>query len=186
MNKENYLALCRRHIKRPGLDGLLDYLEKTDFFTAPASTRFHNDHAEGLCEHHLNVHSQLDRLSNVYPEIKASEESKAICALFHDVNKINCYKTELRNKKVNGTWVQVPFYTFKEDFPFGSHGGKSVFIIERFMRLTIEEAVAINCHMGNEDGRYSVFNAYEKYPLAWLLHVADEAATVLDEKKEEK
>lgn len=186
MSKETFLSIYREHITRPGSAELLAYLEKTDFFAAPASTRFHSSHDGGLCEHSLCVYSQLKRLHSIYPEIEASEESLAICGLLHDICKAGCYKIEMRNKKESGQWVQVPFYTFQENFPFGSHGGKSVFLLTRFIRPTIEEAVAINCHMGNEDGKYTVSASYEKYPLAWLLHVADEAATYLDEKKEEK
>lgn len=186
MSKETFLSLYREHITRPGSAELLAYLEKSDFFTAPASTRFHGDCEGGLCEHSVNVYNQLVRLHKSYPEVPVTDENIAICALLHDVCKIGCYKTEMRNKKENGAWVQVPFYTFKEDFPYGSHGGKSVFMIQHYMRLTVEEAVAINCHMGNDDGKYTVFSAYEKYPLAWLLHVADEAATIFDEKKEDK
>lgn len=181
MSKETFLSLYREHITRPGSAELLAYLEKSDFFTAPASTRFHGSHEGGLCEHSINVYHELKRILTVYPEISASEETIAVCALLHDICKIGCYKTELRNKKENGTWVQVPFYTFKEDFPFGSHGGKSVFMARHYMTLSIEEAVAINCHMGNEDWKYTVSASYEKYPLAWALHVADEAATYIKE-----
>lgn len=186
MSKEKFFELYRTHITRPGSSELLSYLEKSDFFTAPASTRFHGDYEGGLCEHSVNVYNQLTRLLKSYPEINVSDESIAICALLHDICKIGCYKTEMRNKKVNGEWIQTPFYIFQESLPYGSHGGKSVFMIQHYMRLTVEEAVAINCHMGNDDGKYTVFNSYEKYPIAWLLHVADEAATVMDEKKEDK
>lgn len=186
MSKEKFIELFCTYITRSGSTELLDYLEKSDFFTAPASTRFHGDHPGGLCEHSVNVFNQLTRLCEAYPEINATTETIAIISLLHDVCKISSYKTEMRNAKQNGVWVQVPYYTFKESMPFGNHGGKSVFMIERFMRLTVPEAVAINCHMGNEDGKYTVSAAYEKYPLAWLLHVADEAATYLNETKEDK
>lgn len=75
--------------------------------------------------------------------------------------------------------MKKPYYTFKEDFPYGGHGSKSV-----FMTLSDEEAVAINCHIGLFDQGANVAaigSAYERYPLAWLLHVADEAATYLVE-----
>lgn len=181
MSKETFLTIYRKHIARPGSAELLAYLEKSDFFAAPASTRFHGDHEGGLCEHSVNVYNQLVRLCAAYPDVAVSDETISICALLHDVCKIGCYKTEMRNKKVNGEWIQVPYYTFDESFPYGSHGGKSVFMIQHYMRLSVEEAVAINCHMGNEDGKYTVSSAYEKYHLAWLLHAADEAATFLDE-----
>ena len=116
-----------------------------------------------------------------YPEITINVETITIIALLHDICKVDTYKVDYRNKKdENGEWQRVPYYVFEEKFPYGNHGGKSVFLISRFMKLTDGEAVAIQCHMGNEDGKYSVSEAYKKYPLAWLLHVADEASTYLD------
>ena len=84
---------------------------------------------------------------------------------------------------MNGTWEQQPFYTVDEQFPYG-HGEKSVFIAERFIRLTSEEAVAIRYHMGGFDakpGDYSISKAYEMYPLGAMLHSADLLASYLDE-----
>lgn len=184
--KERFLAGFDKYIKRDGAGELLAWIETTDFFTTPASTRFHGDHEGGLCEHSINVFNQLRRLCTAYPEIIITAETGAIVSLLHDVSKIGCYKTELRNaKNADGQWVKVPYYAFDEQFAYGGHGSKSVFLIERFMRLTEEEAVAINCHMGNEDGKYTTSRSYEQYPLAWLLHVADEAATFIDERKED-
>ena len=126
------------------------------------------------------------RLIKVYPEVQTTPETAAIVTLLHDLCKIGCYKQELRNKKENGVWRSVPTYVFNESFCFGSHGAKSVYLITKFMRLTDEEAVAINCHMGFADrgsGDYSIGNAFEQTPLAWLLHVADESATYIRETK---
>lgn len=184
MSKERFIELYSQYITRPGASELLKYIESSDFFTAPASTKFHGSHQGGLCEHSVNVWEEMVRLLKVYPEIKANAETTAIVTLLHDLCKIGCYKTELRNKKENGVWVQVPFYTFQEDFCYGGHGSKSVFLIQKFMNLTEEEAVAINCHMGFSDrspGDFSLGTAYEQYPLAWLLHVADESATYVRE-----
>lgn len=183
--KERFLAGFDKYIKRDGAADLLAWLEATDFYTAPASTRFHGDHEGGLCEHSINVFNQMCRLLRSYPEIKTNGETTAIISLLHDVCKIGCYKTEYRNAKdANGVWQKVPYYAFDEQFAYGNHGGKSVFLISRFIRLTEEEAVAIQCHMGNEDGKYGVSESYRRYPLAWLLHVADEAASFIDERME--
>ena len=182
--RERFLELYRQYIKRPGSEALLTWIENSDFFEAPASTRFHGDHAGGLCEHSVNVWEELVRLLRAYPEIKTTGETVAIISLLHDLCKVGCYKTELRNKKENGVWKSVPFYTFQEDFCYGGHGSKSVFLIQNCMPLTEEEAVAINCHMGFADrspGDYSLGNAYGQFPLAWLLHVADESAAYIRE-----
>lgn len=184
MNKERFIEIFTTYIKRPGAEKLLEWLESTDFYTAPASTRFHGNWEGGLCEHSIHVWEELVRLLRAYPEIKVSGETAAIVTLLHDLCKIGCYKTELRNKKENGVWRSVPVYTFKEDFCFGGHGSKSVFLIQKFMNLTDEEAVAVNCHMGFADrgaGDYSLGNAFEQYSLAWLVHVADESATYVRE-----
>jgi hypothetical protein len=124
------------------------------------------------------------RLLRAYPEVSASGETVAIITLLHDLCKIGCYKTELRNKKEDGVWRSVPYYTFNEDFCYGGHGSKSVFLAQSHMTLTPEEAVAINCHMGFSDrgpGDFSLGAAYEQHPLARLLHVADESATYIRE-----
>ena len=184
MSKEKYVELYRKYITRPGADALLAWLEESSFFSDPASTRFHGCYDGGLCEHSVNVWDELVRLLKAYPEIKVTAETAAIVSLLHDVCKVGCYKQELRNKKVNGVWVQQPVYVFQEDFPFGGHGCKSVYLIQKHMALTDDEAVAINCHMGSWDRNptdSSVGAVYEKYPLAWLLHVADESATYIRE-----
>lgn len=167
------------HIKREGSTKLLQWLESTDFFTAPGSTRFHDCYKGGLADHSVKVFNELVRLLRAYPEVKVSAETAAIVTLLHDVCKANCYKVELRNKKnEHGQWVQVPVYTFQEDFSFGGHGSKSVYLIQKFMKLTDEEAVAINCHMGVENGNWAVNDAYRAYPLAFLVHTADMASTI--------
>ena len=185
-SRERFIKLFNEYIGRSGADELLEWLESTDFFDAPASTRFHGDHAGGLCEHSVHVWEELVRLLKAYPEVRVSGETAAIVALLHDLCKIGCYKTEFRNQKVNNIWVKQPVYVFNEDFCFGGHGSKSVYLAQKYIRLTDEEAVAINCHMGPWDRNpsdYSLGNAYEQYPLAWLLHVADESATYIREKK---
>ena len=176
--QDEFRALYKKYITREGADKLLDWLETTDFMKAPASTRFHEAYEGGLAEHSVQVWHQLVRLLKAFPEVKVSGETASIVSLLHDICKVNCYKVEMRNKKINGVWEQVPFYTFKEDFCFGGHGSKSVYVIQSFMQLSDEEAVAINCHMGVENGNYAVNDAYRMYPLAFLVHTADMAATL--------
>lgn len=168
-----------KYIKREGSVELLKWLKSTDFFNAPGSTRFHDCYAGGLADHSVRVFHELVHLLKVYPELKVSAETAAIVTLLHDVCKANCYKVEMRNKKdETGRWIQVPTYTFKEDFSFGGHGSKSVYLIQKFMQLTDEEAVCINCHMGVENGNFAVNDAFRAYPLAFLVHTADMASTI--------
>lgn len=171
-------------IHRDGIEDLMGWLRSSDFYTAPASTRYHGAFEGGLLNHSLAVHDHLRGLVDFYglgEEI--SDESVAICALFHDLCKVGCYRTEMRwRKDAQNRWEQYPTYKFDEDFPFGGHGSKSVYLVQHFMRLEPEEAAAINCHMGAYDSTsYSnPSSAFSTYPLAWLLHVADEAATHID------
>ena len=107
--KERFVSLYKQYIKREGSERLLDYLLKSDFFTAPASTRFHGAYAGGLVEHSLNVfdclsdYLQRERVKEVY-QLSCDMETVAIVALLHDVCKIDCYKESMLNQKINGTW----------------------------------------------------------------------------------
>lgn len=185
--KEEFERIAKTNILRDGLLDLLAWLQDTDFYTAPASTRFHGAHEGGLVQHSLNVYSQLKKLCAFY-ECDASEESIAIVSLFHDLCKVGVYKVEMRwRKNQYNQWEQYPTYKFEEDFAYGGHGSKSVFLVQTFMQLSPEEASAINCHMGQWDATtYSnPTPVFERNLLAWLLHVADEAADYFLENKKE-
>ncbi len=187
--KEEFISIYKEKIKREGADKLLDWLEnRSDFFTAPASSQYHLAKEGGLCEHSLNVYySLLDYLSRerVKTEygLHVSDETAATVALLHDVCKADCYVVSTRNKKdEHGVWQTVPYYEFRDKMPYG-HGEKSVYIVSGFMRLSREEAFAIRYHMGfsgTEDQR-NVGAAFEMYPLAFALSVADmEAAYFIE------
>lgn len=181
--KEEFKRIIKANIDRDGINELMDWLDNTDFYTAPASTKYHGACEGGLVMHSLNVYSELKKLCAVYaPEI--SEESVAIVALFHDLCKVGFYKTEMRwRKDANDKWEQYATYKHDEDFAFGGHGSKSVYLLMYYMRLLPDEASAVNCHMGAWDAStYSnPSEVYSRNTLAWLLHVADEAATYLRE-----
>lgn len=186
--KQEYLEICRREIHREGLEDLLNWLQKADFFTAPASTRYHGAYKGGLCQHSLDVYEFALKLADACG-IEYKPEEIAVSALFHDICKVNFYKTDEKNKKVDGEWIKVPYYVVAEKLVYGGHGSKSVFLCERFMKLTIEEAVAINNHMGMAPGGDTVrdsSNAYEAFPLAWVIHAADEAAAYLLDRSPEE
>lgn len=183
--KQEFQRIAFRDITRPGIEPLMDWIESTDFFSAPASTRYHDAMPGGLVLHSLNVHSHLVDLCGWFG-CNAPVESVAIVSLFHDICKIGMYKTELRwRKDDNNKWEQYETYKHDEDFAYGGHGSKSVFLLQSFMRLTPDEASAINCHMGQHDATiYSnPSTVYERNKLAWLLHVADEAATYIKVKE---
>lgn len=182
-NTERFNSLVES-INREGIPELLEWLGKSDFYSAPASTRFHNACPGGLLEHSLNVYDELLRLLKAYPEISknVSEGSAKITALFHDLCKADMYTTEQRNRKTpEGRWESYTAYSINEKFAYGGHGSKSVYLLSRFLKLTPEEATAVNCHMGAWDGNEYVGKAFEQFPLAWILHVADESATYVRE-----
>lgn len=187
--KNEFIDIFTTHIKRDGADKLLEYLSNSDFFTAPASARFHLSEEGGLCQHSVNVYKRLFKIiSEEYGDNSPfSDETIAICGLLHDVCKVNFYAVDYRNVKENGEWVKVPYYRVDEKFPYG-HGEKSVFIVSQYMRLKADEAMAINWHMGGFDervkgGSYALSEAMGKYKLVLLMHIADLQASYLDENR---
>ncbi len=192
-DKEKFLQIYNEKIKREGADKLLDFLEnKSDFFTAPASTRYHNAYEGGLLRHSLNVYECLcaylerERVKNTY-KLSVSEETAAVTALLHDICKVNFYKVSYRNSKNDqtGQWERVPYYTINDTLPYG-HGEKSVYMISGFIKLSREEAMAIRWHMGFSgiEDKNTIGAALEKYPLAFALSVADMEASYFLEGEE--
>jgi len=207
--KERFIEIYNEHITRPGADKLLEWLEKSDFFTAPASTRFHLNRPGGLVEHSLHVYDRLLNLVNTETAVDlqdVSMETIAICGLLHDLCKVDVYVKEFKNQKTydpekvakaqrwevkhdnNGDfiWETVEIYKFDDQIPYG-HGEKSVYIISGFMKLTREEAFAIRYHMGpwQEGEKQNAGKAFGIYPIAGLTHIADMMASYLDENEDE-
>lgn len=174
--KEEFIDLLRS-TKREGVEEIINFLEKTDFYKAPASTRYHGNYEGGLLEHSLKVYEILkEKVKNSAIDINAQEDTIILVTLLHDICKANYYKVDYRNaKNERGEWEKVPYYTVDDTIPYG-HGEKSVMMITEYMRLTSEEKYCIRWHMGFTEpkelyGTISV--AYKKYPLALLLHEAD-------------
>ena len=178
--KEQFLTLLNQ-VKREGINELIDFIEKTDFFEAPASTRFHGNYEGGLAEHSIKVYEILKhKIETSIEPIKVSEDSIIIIGLLHDLCKANFYKIDYRNAKNSlGVWEKVPYYTVDDTIPYG-HGEKSVMMITEYMKLTSEEKYCIRWHMGFTEPKeqYTTLGlAYKKYPLALLTHEADLEAT---------
>lgn len=188
--KARFIALLSS-VEREGMDDLLAYLESSDFYEAPASTKYHGAYKGGLVEHCLNVHEALIfGLANLkesefaIPPIK--DDSVVIVALLHDLCKVNTYHEDFKNvKNANGVWEKVPTFRREPLLPMG-HAGKSLFIIQKFIKLTVEEALAIYWHMGAYDtSTYNTWDelsqAYNSTLLAFLLQQADMMATYIME-----
>lgn len=178
--KEKFIELLRS-TNRENIEELIKFIQKTDFFEAPASTRFHGSREHGLVEHSLKVYELLlQKVKTASIEIKTPEESLILIALLHDICKANYYKIDYRNaKNALGVWEKVPYYTVDDTIPYG-HGEKSVMMITEYIKLTPEEKYAIRWHMGFSEPKEvygTLGQAFKKYPLALLLHEADMEAT---------
>jgi len=189
-DKEIFIDLLKL-TKRKGVNELINWLEtSTDFFTAPASTKYHLNEEGGLLKHSLNVCYEL--FSEMQPKdvldgFVVSDEGVdkiIIVSLLHDICKANYYTVKTKNvKNKDGKWVKEPYYTVDDQFPVG-HGEKSVILIQKFIKLTDEEIMAIRWHMGGfepKDNYQYISNAFGKCKLALQLHIADLKATYLDE-----
>lgn len=185
---------------RTGTDKLIEFLRKSDFYTAPASTKYHLSCEGGLLQHSLNVYDALISKVKNNPTWQQdfNPASLIVTALLHDLCKTYFYVSEVKNRKVykeNGSkmdsngrydWESYMGYTIEDQFPYG-HGEKSVMMIEQFIRLSPEERYAIRWHMGFSEPKEnwnSLGKTYEKYPLALALSEADLEATYLMEKED--
>ena len=180
--KEEFIELLKS-TNREGMDKLLAWIEKSDFYKAPASTRFHGSYEGGLLEHSLNVYKVLKQKLTQFPFasiLNVNDDTLIIITLLHDICKANYYCVEMRNKKnEDGIWVKEPYYSINDTIPYG-HGEKSVMMISKFINLSMEEMYAIRWHMGYTEPKelYNTIGAaFKKYPLALLMHEADLEAT---------
>lgn len=171
--KSQILALLGG-IKRPGMDRLIAYLEASDFFTAPASGRFHAAHPEGLAEHSLGTYTLFAQKVKTYG-IDLPADSVKLCGLLHDVCKIGVYRRGKRNVKEDGKWIEKECWLSEDDLPLG-HGEKSIYLIQKHIQLTDLEALVIRWHMGFSEPREQWENfdtARGAHPAMMALHIAD-------------
>ncbi|MBP2656234.1 MAG: hypothetical protein H6Q73_3803 [Firmicutes bacterium] len=191
--KDRFIELLES-TNRDGIKELIQYLNGTDFFTAPASTKYHGAKEGGLVEHSLAVYDNLEIVLNVFSFEGYIQDTLVITALLHDICKASFYTIEMRNKKDYTTndgifhpgWGSYPFYAIDDQYPYG-HGEKSVDIIRNFIELTVEEKMAIRWHMGafgaeSYADRQTLSAAMEKFNLILALQMADMAASYFDKK----
>ena len=185
--KEEFLALLRS-TERDGIENLIEYLEnKTDFFSAPAASKFHNNFEGGLCEHCLNVYKNFKGLLEM-KNVELDEKSVIISALLHDLCKCNYYIKEERNRKVDGVWeTYQQWSTNKQPAIPLPHSSRSIRLIRSYIPLKFVEELIIFYHMGPFGGEdYEYRNmlqlAYERYPATLLFYLADTMSSYIDEK----
>lgn len=191
-NIKRFKQIVADTISRDGIDNLMEWVEhETDFFTAPASTRYHGSYEGGLLEHSLNVYDRLvwemEHTVGTGWEDIYSPETVAIVALFHDLCKIDRYiLTEKWRKDADGQWESYDAYDYNREKSEMGHGSQSVFYLQKFIQLTEVEAQAIYWHMGAYDiSPYATLAAcsetFKWNPLSFLVHRADMAATYVVE-----
>lgn len=207
-NKQEFLGLLTS-IKesRPNAnwDALVKKLEGSDFFYAPASTKYHAACEGGLCQHSLNVYRNLCELVAMkgYDDIIA-EDSIIIVSLLHDLGKMNFYQQTTKNvkkysefgaksdNKGNFDWVTEESYMVipddDRDFIIGSHEVTCEYMVSCFIKLKPEESAAILHHhggLGYDSSPQTAPKVMAKYKLACLLHLADMLAAYVDEEENE-
>ena len=191
---KNRIIELLRATERDRVDRVIDYLvNKSDYFTAPASIAFHGNYSGGLAEHSLNVYNVAMRVKTAMVDMKPEladripDESIAIVALLHDLCKTNVYKVERKNRKVNGRWEEYDGYGVDySKFPLG-HGEKSVIMLLTLgFPLTRDEMLAIRWHMAawelafqSSEAKSNLNVAKEQCPLLAVLQAADGLASAL-------
>lgn len=173
----------------PYIKYIIEWLRTSDFYTAPASTKYHDSCYGGLLHHTLEVYNQLVGLKEV-PKFKkvVSEQwwSAVFAVLVHDWCKIGRYESYIKNVKNDNTgeWEKVPAFKWKEDgvVRFG-HGAQSLIMAiqlcnSKYTSLTVEEMAAIRWHMGNWDtGDYDTGDLRrcdEMIPMVHMVQFADQ------------
>ena len=158
----------------------IEWLRTTDFYKAPASTKYHESFPGGLLVHSLNVYNKMLDLIQI-PEFNrfVSVADATIVALVHDWCKIGYYEAYQKNVKNDktGEWEKVTAYTVNQKgVPLG-HGVTSMFLAMSVMRLTVEQALAIRWHMGEYNVADNEVNELQKananYPMVYLIQFAD-------------
>jgi len=175
-------------VKREGMDEFIKFLEeRTDFKTAPASTKYHMNYPGGLAEHTLNVLRFTRHAQNMVQVPEMSADSITLVSILHDLCKVNYYKRDevfdKEYKNETNRWRMMEVWGVDDKVPLG-HGEKSVILAVRYLSLTLEEMVAIRWHMAwSDQGVHSYYpsgapfkTSLEKYPLLKLLILGDEMA----------
>lgn len=189
--------------KVPEAKGLLEYIEQTDFFTAPTTANYNGNYVGGLVEHAILFYERVKKIvseeyGNDYSFLETTPETLALCALCHNLCMTNCYDSEYKNVKVRDPqgrledeggrfrWEAQTYYKWNPIIPYG-HGEKSVMMIQSFLsnKLTLSELLAIRFH-SNESitplNNAEIDLASRNYPLVSVFRIADIQVNLIDQK----
>ena len=188
---ENFL----RSTGRKGVEDVINFLRKSDFYVAPASSKYHSNYRSGLLDHSLIVLCLMSDFCKVAiqqnPELapKIEDSSIILTSLLHDICKTGLYTETIKYTKDSstGNWISYVGYEINDGFPIG-HGEKSVIMLQDIgLEMRIDEMLAIRFHMGywgdpGGDTTYSQRAATDMTPLVTLLQSADFSASTIMEK----
>ena len=160
----------------------LEWLRTTDFYTAPASSKYHDSFRGGLLTHTLNVYNKMLELIEIDSFSTVDIAEATLACLTHDWCKIRYYEMYLKNVKdeQTGQWTKQEAYTVNQTGAPLGHGTTSMFLASRFIHLPLDLALAIRWHMGrwhtseNEENELQLANS--RYPLVYLVQFADQLA----------
>ena len=198
--KQEFVSIISS-VNRPGIDNLVSWMENnSDFFTCPASCHFHGAFKYGLVQHSLNVYKAALAIKEhvslplALPEKQIEnipEDSLKIVCLMHDLCKANMYKETLKFfKDEQNDWQKYITYEIEDSYPLG-HGEKSVILLQNFIRLHPQEAIAIRFHMGMSDvammsspyTKGPLLQSFNSVPLLMIVMLADMHASFMQEKE---
>lgn len=160
-------------LDRKGKQSLLEWLDESNFYKAPASTRYHLAEAGGLLEHSLNVcNLALDINHSLGSPV--DRDTIILVSLFHDLGKHNAFNKDYYAEKPllkSGLPPAQPYEKNKNLVPI-PHEVLSIQILNKFIELTEDETWAILHHNGMYgDLKYSLQGKETK--LQMILHFAD-------------
>ena len=197
-NKERFLSIINGIDRHCNKEGLIDYLNSTDFFTSPATANHFGAYEGGLCEYCLNVYDVMTQLIGIgYGLIddivgEGDTASIVVVSILHAIGKCNCYEKTVFNKKVYSDiglkkdelgkydWVSTPGYKFKETnrFILGSINENSAYIANYYVPLYASEYSAILCssydYSCSQSNNANIFDSYKTYKISSILHMAIE------------
>lgn len=158
----------------------LTWLRTTDFFICPASARYHDSKPGGLLNHTLGVAKRALDLLKTDSFADVPVESAVLTSLIHDWCKIGLYQPYMKNVKneQTGEWEKVQAYTYNDDRAVClGHGVASMYLAQKYVKLTYEECLAVRWHMGEYNVAHSedseLAQANRNYPMVQLLQFAD-------------
>lgn len=167
---------------------IVSYLSSTDFYSAPASSRYHDMFPGGLLYHHLQVYNQILDLRQIGKFQNVDIASAVLVALVHDWCKIGMYEKYAKNVKnpVTKEWDSVNAYRIRDDSTGRlGHGPQSVVMAMRlcniqYSTLTDDELAAIRWHSATYDVTsydiYALNDCNRNIPLVHMLQFADQLA----------